>query len=160
MANGNVTDAVKILRQKWNRKIGRKTIYDMMKLHPDLQEVRFQAEGVSFDVSDFGVKGRVEKGVARDQRLVWAKLYSKHGASGDAPQRIEITGADGQPVQHEHEVHADGGLSKAQIAALDREELRILLAAERLKYAKRVATAIAAAGTTTGGANSAAGGSP
>lgn len=144
MANGNVSDACNILRQKYNHPIGRSTLYNAIKANPVLAEIRLQAEGQVYDVCDFGVTGRAQAGNPRDQRLVWGKLYSKHG--GDEPaQKIEVSGPDGTPVQHQHEIDADGGLSSEQIAALTDAELATLLAAERILYAKRCAIAAASA---------------
>lgn len=128
-----MSDACRFLSQKWNHSIGRSTIYDALQSDPALKALAKQCEGVTFDVCYRGMAERAEQGSARDQRILFTRLAQNHGIA--SAQKIEITGADGKPVQHE--VIANGELSNDQIDDLSDADLDILIAAERIKNANR-----------------------
>lgn len=141
MANGNVSEACVMLRQKYNHKIGRSTVYDAITASPAVHDVWVQAEGQLYDVCRFGITKRAEAGNPRDQRLVFGKLSKKHGGDEPAPSHVIVTGPDGKPVQHQHEVIADGEFSwRKRIAALDDDALAELLKAVQIINGTRPAT--------------------
>lgn len=130
MSGGNVSEACRLLRQKYNRKIGRSTVYEVMNNSPQVKNHAEQCAGIAFDICFGGVFERAQKGNPRDQRLLFQKLAGKHGMS--SPQKIELTGADGLPIQHQ-EVVADGEqATRTRIAALADDEIANLLIAVKI----------------------------
>lgn len=122
-----MSDACRYLSLKYNRSMARSTIYYAMENDPTLREVAKQCEGVTFDVCYRGIVERAESGNARDQRILFNRLAPNHGLS--SVQKIELTGADGKPVQHE--VIANGD-TKSLIRRLSDEELDDLLLAVKI----------------------------
>lgn len=142
MAGGNVTEACRMLVQKYNHSIGRSTLYNAIRDSEEVREHFKQCQGITFDIAWNGVTVRSGAGNPRDQRLVVQRLGAAHGLPNT--QRVEVTGADGQPVQHQHEVVADGEQSiRKRLSAVADDDLADLLKAVKVFN-----------GTGTPGANS------
>lgn len=129
MAGGNVSEACEMLRQKYGHKVGRYTVYNAIRDNPKVKETFDQCQGATFDVCYRGMVKRAEKGNARDQRILFGRLAASHGGLPNT-QKIELTGADGKPVQHE--VIANGESTRQLISKLSDEDLDAYLAAVRI----------------------------
>lgn len=135
MGCGNVSEACRMMIQKYNHKCSRSTVYNAINANPAVREHWKQCEGILFDVSFKGVTARAQAGNPRDQRIIVSKLGVRHGMpAATAITRGEQSGPDGTPGAPKHqEVIADGeALLRKRIESLDDDEVAELLRAVKV----------------------------
>lgn len=131
------TDCARYLTRVYNRKCVRSTITAAIRESERVKQVAEECQGVAYEIAYAGVFERAQQGNPRDQRLLLAKLAPKF--MGPQTQKIELTGADGKPVEiHSTKEAADGAPpTQQQLRDLSDEELdKLILAAQVLHGTK------------------------
>jgi hypothetical protein len=137
MGGGRIADACRIGAQKYGHKLVRSTFYAAFKTWPDLGEVGMEIRDTHCDNFEKSMVDRAYAGSARDQRFLWSKYKPVYGQPYNRgaiapPKKIELTGADGAPVQHQ-EVIADGEVSlRKHLRTLPFDEIVQLLGAVKV----------------------------
>lgn len=123
MAKYKVADMVQALRESKGmvyvtaRKLGCSptTVYNYAAKHPSVQEAIDSERGLMVDTGELALWKALQNGEAWAVSLVLKTL----GKSRGYVERVETTGADGDPVQTQAEVSIDlSGLSTEQLEAL------------------------------------------
>lgn len=95
-SGGRVTTACQYLEKAYGRKITRDAIYQWMKRHPDLQEVRDWAVDRIVDIAEHNLWQSVRNGNVKDSRYVLSSLGRSRGYG---VQRHEHSGPNGGPIE-------------------------------------------------------------